>query len=86
MTNKRAKEVARTDRKQECRWCLEMDEWNGKRMSVQTQISTNDIESLEEGVITFTLTSNQGILIPTTATSFTQEERKKPEENILNTI
>lgn len=77
--DKRANEVSGADRKQECKWFNEMDEWHGSRASVRNQIPASATESFEEDVIPSTPTSCQ---TTTAATPSTQDRRKKTQEKI----
>jgi hypothetical protein len=80
-TDKRANEVSGTDRKQECRWFNEMDEWNSSRASVHNQIPASATEIFEEHLTPASPTSAQTISTPIPAPT-TQEKKKKTQDKI----
>ena len=47
MTNKKANEILRINKKQECRSFHEIDEWNGNKVFVYNKISASAIELWE---------------------------------------
>ena len=77
-TDKRANEISGSDRKQECKWFTEMDQWHGSRASVHNDIPASATESWTEDVIPSTPTMSQ----TTTSAPPTQEKKKKTQEKI----
>jgi len=44
-TDKRANEISGSDRKQECKWFTEMDQWHSSRASVHNDIPASATKS-----------------------------------------
>jgi hypothetical protein len=81
-TDKRANEISGTDRKQECRWFNEMDEWHGSRASVRNQIPASATESWEDVIPSTPATPSTAATPSTVPTPSTQEKKKKIQEKI----
>jgi hypothetical protein len=74
-TNKRANEIFGNDRKQECKWFLEMNQWHGSMASVQNQIPASAAKYLLDNVIPSTPTLSTQTT--TTSAPFTQDKKEE---------
>ena len=77
-TDKRANEILGKDRKQECKWFTQMDQWYGSRASVHNDIPASATKSSTEDVIPSTPTPSQ----TTISAPPTQEKKKETQEKI----
>ena len=77
-TYKKENEISGSDRKQECKWFTEMDQWHRSRANVHNDIFASATKSWTENVIPSTPTLSQ----TTTSAPPTQEKKKKTQEKI----
>jgi hypothetical protein len=77
-TDKRANEISGSDRKHECKWFTEMDQWHGSRASVHNEIPASATKSWTKDSISSTSIPSQ----TTISAPPTQEKKKKTQEKI----
>ena len=81
--DKRANKILGSDKHQECRWFIEMDEWHDNTTNVHNQIPASTTKSPLEDVIPSTPPSQTTTATtPNSTTISTQDKKKKTQEKI----